>query len=100
MYDEPNDEEHLYLIVINHHAMESPIWWSPLDVISPLEKMKLPAFMDPFDDRRNGFSFGQNAAGRQMGWYAMFQWGAAWNLSLGLINGPPKSPTTEDKWNL
>jgi hypothetical protein len=60
------DENNLYLIAINYHAMPGPYMVESLRrdfVFGKNDNFLL--FMDPFDDLTNGFSFGANAAGAQ-----------------------------------
>lgn len=60
------DEENLYLIAINYHALPGPYMVESLrrDFVFGKNDNFL-VFMDPFDDLTNGFSFGANAAGAQ-----------------------------------
>ncbi len=60
------DQNNLYLIAINYHAVPGPYMVESLRrdfVFGKNDNFLL--FMDPFDDLTNGFSFGANAAGAQ-----------------------------------
>lgn len=60
------DEEKLYILVINHHAVPGPYYVESLRRDFSFQKNdNFLLFMDPFDDQTNGFSFGANAAGAQ-----------------------------------
>ena len=60
------DEENLYLIAINFHAVSGPYMVESLRRDFAFGKNdNFLLFMDPFDDLTNGFSFGANAAGAQ-----------------------------------
>ncbi|MCH6198291.1 carbohydrate binding family 9 domain-containing protein [Aquiflexum sp. LQ15W] len=60
------DDKHLYLIVVNYHALEGPYMVESLRRDFSFGKNdNFLLFMDPFDDQINGFSFGANAAGAQ-----------------------------------
>lgn len=69
------DEKNIYLLVVNHHGMEGDYMVESLKrdfLFGKNDNFLL--FMDPFDDRTNGFSFGSSAAGAQ--WDAiMFEGG-------------------------
>ncbi|MFO7824573.1 MAG: DUF5916 domain-containing protein, partial [Cyclobacterium sp.] len=60
------DDERLYLLVINHHAVPGPYYVESLRRDFSFGKNdNFLLFMDTFDDQTNGFSFGANAAGAQ-----------------------------------
>jgi hypothetical protein len=60
------DDKHIYMIVINHHALEGPYMVESLRRDFNFGRNdNFIFFMDPFDDQINGFSFGANAAGAQ-----------------------------------
>ncbi len=60
------DNENLYLIAINHHAVPGPYMVESLRRDFAFGKNdNFLLFMDPFEDQTNGFSFGANAAGAQ-----------------------------------
>jgi hypothetical protein len=60
------DDENLYLIAINYHALPGPYMVESLRRDFAFGKNdNFLLFMDPFDDLTNGFSFGANAAGAQ-----------------------------------
>jgi hypothetical protein len=74
------DDQQLYLIVVNHHALPGPYMVESLRrdfVFGKNDNFLL--FMDPFDDQTNGFSFGANAAGAQ--WDGMMYEGGRMDLS-------------------
>jgi hypothetical protein len=90
------DEEHLYLIVINHHAMEGPYMVESLRRDFSFGKNdNFLLFMDPFDDQTNGFSFGANAAGAQ--WDGIMSNGGSVDLSWD-NKWTSKVTNYEDKW--
>ncbi|CAN5180234.1 hypothetical protein BH23BAC1_BH23BAC1_34410 [soil metagenome] len=60
------DDQNLYLMVINFHAVPGPYIVESLRRDFSFGKNdNFLLFMDPFDDQTNGFSFGANAAGAQ-----------------------------------
>lgn len=60
------DDKHLYLLVVNFHAVEGPYMVESLRRDFSFGKNdNFLLFMDPFEDQTNGFSFGANAAGAQ-----------------------------------
>ena len=60
------DQDNLYLIAINFHALPGPYMVESLRRDFAFGKNdNFLLFMDPFDDLTNGFSFGANAAGAQ-----------------------------------
>ena len=60
------DQDHLYLIATNFHALPGPYMVESLRRDFAFGKNdNFLLFMDPFDDLTNGFSFGANAAGAQ-----------------------------------
>lgn len=60
------DQDNLYLIAINYHALPGPYMVESLRRDFAFGKNdNFLLFMDPFDDLTNGFSFGANAAGAQ-----------------------------------
>jgi len=90
------DEEHLYLIVVNHHAMEGPYMVESLRRDFSFGKNdNFLLFMDPFDDMTNGFSFGANAAGAQ--WDGQMFNGGSVDLSWD-NKWVSKVKNYEDKW--
>lgn len=90
------DEEHLYLIVINHHAVEGPYMVESLRRDFSFGKNdNFLLFMDPFDDQTNGFSFGANAVGAQ--WDGIMSNGNQMDLSWD-NKWTSKVKNYEDKW--
>jgi len=90
------DDENLYLIVINHHAMEGPYMVESLRRDFSFGKNdNFLLFMDPFDDQTNGFSFGANAAGAQ--WDGIMSNGGSVDLSWD-NKWTSKVTNYEDKW--
>jgi hypothetical protein len=90
------DEDHLYLIVVNHHAMEGPYMVESLRRDFSFGKNdNFLLFMDPFDDMTNGFSFGANAAGAQ--WDGQMHSGGSIDLSWD-NKWVSKVKNYEDKW--
>lgn len=90
------DEDHLYLIVINHHAVEGPYMVESLRRDFSFGKNdNFLLFMDPFDDQTNGFSFGANAAGAQ--WDGQMYNGGSVDLSWD-NKWVSKVKNYEDKW--
>jgi hypothetical protein len=74
------DDQQLYLIVVNHHALPGPYMVESLRRDFAFGKNdNFLLFMDPFDDQTNGFSFGANAAGAQ--WDGMMYEGGRMDLS-------------------
>lgn len=60
------DRENLYLLAVNYHAPGQPFMVESMKrdfIFGKNDNFLL--FMDPFDDKTNGFSFGANAAGAQ-----------------------------------
>jgi hypothetical protein len=90
------DDENLYLIVVNHHAMEGPYMVESLRRDFSFGKNdNFLLFMDPFDDQTNGFSFGANAAGAQ--WDGIMSNGGSVDLSWD-NKWTSKVTNYEDKW--
>jgi hypothetical protein len=90
------DEDHLYLIVVNHHAMEGPYMVESLRRDFSFGKNdNFLLFMDPFDDMTNGFSFGANAAGAQ--WDGQMHSGGSIDLSWD-NKWVSKVKNYKDKW--
>jgi len=60
------DNNNLYLIAVNYHALPGPYMVESLRRDFAFGKNdNFLLFMDPFEDMTNGFSFGANAAGAQ-----------------------------------
>jgi len=60
------DNDNLYLIAVNYHALPGPYMVESLRRDFAFGKNdNFLLFMDPFEDMTNGFSFGANAAGAQ-----------------------------------
>lgn len=60
------DDQHLYLLAVCHHLLPGPYMVESLRRDFSFGKNdNFLAFIDPFDDQTNGFSFGANAAGAQ-----------------------------------
>lgn len=90
------DDKHLYLIVINHHAVDGPYMVESLRRDFSFGKNdNFLLFMDPFEDLTNGFSFGANAAGAQ--WDGQMYNGGAVDLSWD-NKWVSKVKNYEDKW--
>ena len=90
------DEEHLYLIVVNYHAVEGPYMVESLRRDFSFGKNdNFLLFMDPFDDQTNGFSFGANAAGAQ--WDGIMSNGGSVDLSWD-NKWTSKVTNYDDKW--
>ncbi|RIW16352.1 hydrolase [Algoriphagus lacus] len=90
------NEDHLYLIVVNHHAVEGPYMVESLRRDFSFGKNdNFLLFMDPFDDQTNGFSFGANAAGAQ--WDGQMYNGGSVDLSWD-NKWVSKVKNYEDKW--
>lgn len=90
------DAENLYLIVVNHHAVEGPYIVESLRRDFSFGKNdNFLLFMDPFDDQTNGFSFGANAAGAQ--WDGIMSNGGSVDLSWD-NKWISKVKNYEDKW--
>ena len=90
------DEDHLYLIVVNHHAVPGPYMVESLRRDFSFGKNdNFLLFMDPFDDQTNGFSFGANAAGAQ--WDGIMYNGNQMDLSWD-NKWTSKVTNYEDKW--
>jgi hypothetical protein len=74
------DNENLYLIAINHHAVPGPYMVESLRRDFNFGKNdNFIIAVDPFDDQTNGFSFGANAAGAQ--WDGIMYEGGKMDLS-------------------
>ncbi len=74
------DNENLYLIAINFHALPGPYMVESLRRDFSFGKNdNFLLAMDPFDDQTNGFSFGANAAGAQ--WDGIMYEGGKMDLS-------------------
>lgn len=74
------DNENLYLIAVNYHALPGPYVVESLRRDFSFSKNdNFLLFMDPFEDLTNGFSFGANAAGAQ--WDGMMYEGGKMDLS-------------------
>lgn len=90
------DDQHLYLMVINYHAVEGPYMVESLRRDFSFGKNdNFLLFMDPFDDQTNGFSFGANAAGAQ--WDGIMSNGNQMDLSWD-NKWTSKVTNYEDKW--
>jgi hypothetical protein len=90
------DDKNLYIIVINHHAVEGPYMVESLRRDFSFGKNdNFLLFMDPFDDQLNGFSFGANAAGAQ--WDGIMYDGGRVDLSWD-NKWVSKVRNYEDKW--
>ncbi len=90
------DADHLYLIVVNFHAVEGPYMVESLRRDFSFGKNdNFLLFMDPFDDQTNGFSFGANAAGAQ--WDGQMYNGGSVDLSWD-NKWVSKVKNYEDKW--
>jgi hypothetical protein len=90
------DEQNLYLIVVNHHAVKGPYIVESLRRDFTFGKNdNFLLFMDPFDDRTNGFSFGANAAGAQ--WDGLMYNGNQMDLSWD-NKWTSKVTNYDDKW--
>jgi len=90
------DDKNLYIIVINHHAVEGPYMVESLRRDFNFGKNdNFLLFMDPFDDQLNGFSFGANAAGAQ--WDGIMYDGGRVDLSWD-NKWVSKVKNYEDKW--
>lgn len=90
------DDKYLYLIVVNHHAVEGPYMVESLRRDFNFGRNdNFLLFMDPFDDQLNGFSFGANAAGAQ--WDGIMFDGGRVDLSWD-NKWVSKVKNYEDKW--
>ncbi|SFG80913.1 Carbohydrate family 9 binding domain-like [Algoriphagus hitonicola] len=90
------DDQHLYLMVVNYHAVEGPYMVESLRRDFNFGKNdNFLLFMDPFDDQTNGFSFGANAAGAQ--WDGIMFNGGSVDLSWD-NKWTSKVTNYEDKW--
>ncbi|MGM0946503.1 MAG: DUF5916 domain-containing protein [Bacteroidota bacterium] len=90
------DDQNLYLIVVNFHAVEGPYMVESLRRDFSFGKNdNFLLFMDPFDDQTNGFSFGANAAGAQ--WDGIMFNGGSVDLSWD-NKWTSKVTNYEDKW--
>ena len=92
------DDENLYLLVENFHALEGPYMVESLRRDFSFGKNdNFLLFMDPFDDQTNGFSFGANAAGAQ--WDGIMYNGGSVDLSWD-NKWRSKVTNYDDKWVL
>ena len=90
------DDENLYLLVENFHAVEGPYMVESLRRDFSFGKNdNFLLFMDPFDDQTNGFSFGANAAGAQ--WDGIMYNGGSVDLSWD-NKWSSKVTNYDDKW--
>uniref|UniRef100_UPI0025DB380D DUF5916 domain-containing protein n=1 Tax=Algoriphagus sp. TaxID=1872435 RepID=UPI0025DB380D len=90
------DDENLYLLVENFHAVEGPYMVESLRRDFSFGKNdNFLLFMDPFDDLTNGFSFGANAAGAQ--WDGIMYNGGSVDLSWD-NKWRSKVTNYDDKW--
>lgn len=90
------DDENLYLLVENFHAVEGPYMVESLRRDFNFGKNdNFLLFMDPFDDQTNGFSFGANAAGAQ--WDGIMYNGGSVDLSWD-NKWSSKVINYDDKW--
>ncbi|WP_199856446.1 DUF5916 domain-containing protein [Lunatibacter salilacus] len=90
------DDDNLYLLVINHHAVPGPYYVESLRRDFSFGKNdNFLLFMDPFDDQTNGFSFGANAAGAQ--WDGLMFEGGKVDLSWD-NKWVSKVTNYDDKW--
>ncbi|WP_057939651.1 DUF5916 domain-containing protein [Algoriphagus resistens] len=90
------DDENLYLLVENFHAVEGPYMVESLRRDFSFGKNdNFLLFMDPFDDQTNGFSFGANAAGAQ--WDGIMYNGGSVDLSWD-NKWSSKVINYDDKW--
>lgn len=90
------DNKHIYMIVINYHAVEGPYMVESLRRDFNFGKNdNFIFFMDPFEDQFNGFSFGANAAGAQ--WDGIMFDGGRIDLSWD-NKWVSKVTNYEDKW--
>ena len=90
------DNENLYLLVENFHAVEGPYMVESLRRDFSFGKNdNFLLFMDPFDDQTNGFSFGANAAGAQ--WDGIMFNGGSVDLSWD-NKWSSKVTNYDDKW--
>jgi hypothetical protein len=90
------DDENLYLLVENFHAVEGPYMVESLRRDFSFGKNdNFLLFMDPFDDLTNGFSFGANAAGAQ--WDGIMFNGGSMDLSWD-NKWRSKVTNYDDKW--
>lgn len=90
------DDENLYLIAVNHHALPGPYIVESLRRDFQFGKNdNFLLFMDPFNDLTNGFSFGANAAGAQ--WDGIMYEGGKVDLSWD-NKWRSQVRNYEDKW--
>ena len=90
------DNENLYLIAINYHALPGPYVVESLRRDFAFGKNdNFLLFMDPFQDLTNGFSFGANAAGAQ--WDGIMYEGGKVDLSWD-NKWVSEVKNYEDKW--
>lgn len=90
------DDENLYLLVENFHAVDGPYMVESLRRDFTFGKNdNFLLFMDPFDDLTNGFSFGANAAGAQ--WDGIMYNGGSVDLSWD-NKWRSKVTNYDDKW--
>lgn len=90
------DDDNLYMLVVNHHAVPGPYYVESLRRDFSFGKNdNFLLFMDPFDDQTNGFSFGANAAGAQ--WDGIMYEGGRVDLSWD-NKWVSKVTNYDDKW--
>jgi hypothetical protein len=90
------DQDRLYLIAINYHAVAGPYMVESLRRDFAFGKNdNFLLFMDPFNDLTNGFSFGANAAGAQ--WDGIMYEGGKVDLSWDNI-WSSSVKNYDDKW--
>ncbi|MCC5936654.1 MAG: carbohydrate binding family 9 domain-containing protein [Lunatimonas sp.] len=90
------DDQNLYILVINFHAVPGPYYVESLRRDFSFGKNdNFLLFMDPFDDQTNGFSFGANAAGAQ--WDGIMYEGGKVDLSWD-NKWVSKVQNYDDKW--
>lgn len=90
------DDDNIYLLVVNHHAVPGPYYVESLRRDFSFGKNdNFLLFMDPFDDQTNGFSFGANAAGAQ--WDGIMYEGGRVDLSWD-NKWVSKVTNYDDKW--
>ncbi len=90
------DNDNLYLIAVNYHALPGPYVVESLRRDFAFGKNdNFLLFMDPFEDLTNGFSFGANAAGAQ--WDGIMYEGGKIDLSWD-NKWVSEVKNYEDKW--
>lgn len=90
------DDDNLYILVINFHAVPGPYYVESLRRDFSFGKNdNFLLFMDSFDDQTNGFSFGANAAGAQ--WDGIMYEGGKVDLSWD-NKWVSKVQNYDDKW--